>query len=126
MRSRSVTLVLLALLLAAIGYPTTAVASPGPQRRNQEQQSANNKVDINTASAKDLEALPGIGPAKARKIVDGRPYSSPADLRRAGVSPSVIEKIRPFVTVSSTSTSRREDEKTSTPPPVNPWGRTNA
>jgi DNA uptake protein ComE-like DNA-binding protein len=37
-------------------------------------------VDLNTASTTQLETLPGISPAKANKIVSGRPYSTPNDL----------------------------------------------
>ncbi len=59
------------------------------------------KVDINTASQADLEKLPGIGPATAKKIVAGRPYSSVADLSKAGVSKSVIQKITPMVTAGA-------------------------
>jgi len=33
-------------------------------------------VDLNTASEKDLEAIPGIGRATAKKIVGHRPYQS--------------------------------------------------
>lgn len=58
------------------------------------------KVDINTASQADLEKLPGIGPATAKKIIAGRPYASAADLSKAGVSKSVIQKITPMVTAS--------------------------
>jgi DNA uptake protein ComE-like DNA-binding protein len=61
------------------------------------------KVDLNTASEKELEELPGVGPATAKKIVAGRPYSSAADLSRAGVSKSTIEKISPMVTASASS-----------------------
>lgn len=60
-------------------------------------------VDLNTASPKELEALPGVGKATAKKIVAGRPYSSVADLSKAGVSAKTIEKISPLVTVSSPS-----------------------
>ena len=37
-------------------------------------------VDLNSASTAQLEALPGISPARAHKIVAGRPYSTPNDL----------------------------------------------
>ncbi len=59
------------------------------------------KIDVNTASLANLEKLPGIGPATAKKIVAGRPYASVADLSKAGVSAGVIEKITPLVTVSA-------------------------
>ena len=39
-------------------------------------------LDINGAATKQLEALPGITPPLARAIVDGRPYTDPADLTR--------------------------------------------
>src|SRR5262249_55421870 len=57
------------------------------------------KVDLNTASEADLEALPGIGPATAKKIIAGRPYSSVKDLSKAGVSAKTLDKITPMVTV---------------------------
>jgi competence protein ComEA len=57
------------------------------------------KVDINSASVKDLEDLPGVGPATAKKIVAGRPYTSVADLAKAGVPASTIEKLTPLVIV---------------------------
>ena len=61
-------------------------------------------VDLNTASEKELEDLPGVGPATAKKIIGGRPYSSVDDLAKAGVSKSTITKIRPQVTVGAAST----------------------
>jgi competence protein ComEA len=37
-------------------------------------------VDINTAPAADLKALPGMTDSDAAKIVQGRPYKDPSDL----------------------------------------------
>jgi competence protein ComEA len=58
-------------------------------------------VDLNTASEKELEAIKGVGPATAKKIVAGRPYKSIDELSKAGLSAKKIEAIKPFVTVGS-------------------------
>jgi DNA uptake protein ComE-like DNA-binding protein len=42
-------------------------------------------IDINSASAADLQSLPGISAARARRIIDNRPYSSAHDLVSKGV-----------------------------------------
>jgi len=59
------------------------------------------KIDINSATEKELEDLPGVGPATAKKIVAGRPYASVGDLSKAGVPAKTIEKITPLVSVGS-------------------------
>src|SRR6185437_6000148 len=59
------------------------------------------RVDINSASEKDLDTLPGVGPATAKKIIAGRPYSSVSDLSRAGLPPSTIQKISSRIEVGS-------------------------
>ena len=61
------------------------------------------KVDLNTASQQELENLPGVGEATAKKIVAGRPYSKVADLEKAGVPKGTVDKIRKLVTVSKSS-----------------------
>jgi DNA uptake protein ComE-like DNA-binding protein len=71
------------------------------------------KVDLNSASQAELEALPGVGAATAKKIMAKRPYSSVADLSRAGVSPSTMNKIRDKVQVGSAPKAERAAEKTS-------------
>jgi predicted DNA-binding helix-hairpin-helix protein len=35
------------------------------------------KIDINSATVKELETLPGIGPKMAQAIIDQRPYEKP-------------------------------------------------
>jgi competence protein ComEA len=56
-------------------------------------------VDINSASEKELEAIKGIGPASAKKIVANRPYKSVDELSKAGLSAKGVEAMKPFVTV---------------------------
>lgn len=55
-------------------------------------------VDLNSASEKDLEALPGVGPATAKKIVAGRPYKSTDELKKAGLNDKAVESLKPLVT----------------------------
>jgi competence protein ComEA len=68
------------------------------------QKSVAGLVDINSASQKDLEAVKGVGPATAKKIIAGRPYKSVDELSKAGLNAKAVEKIKPFVTVGSAQT----------------------
>jgi len=56
------------------------------------------RVSINYAAAADLENVPGIGPALARRIVAYRPYRSLDDLLRVpGIGPRSLQKLRPYL-----------------------------
>ena len=68
-------------------------------------------VNVNTATAEELELLPGIGPSKARAILEARErlggFKSLADLESVrGIGSSTVEQLRPFVTVSGKTTAR--------------------
>ena len=67
-----------------------------------EPQAEQAPLDLNTASAQQLETLPGIGPELAARIVEDReangPFASPEDIQRvAGIGAGKYEKIRGLI-----------------------------
>jgi len=65
-------------------------------------------VDLNTATFEDLQALPGIGPALAGRIVTSRrdkgPFCAIDDLARVkGVGVKTVERLRPQLSASCSS-----------------------
>lgn len=70
------------------GAPVSASGSGG-----------NGLVNLNTASAEGLMALPGIGPSKAAAIIANRPYDGVDDLDRVpGFGPKTVDQLRELVT----------------------------
>ena len=64
---------------------------------------AETKVNVNSATANELDALPGVGPATAAAIVRARttkPFATVDELQTRGlVSPKVFADLRDLVTV---------------------------
>jgi competence protein ComEA len=65
-------------------------------------------VDLNTATAAELDALKGVGPAKAKAIIDYRekngPFESVDDLDKVkGFGIKTVEKLRPDITVDGSA-----------------------
>jgi len=88
-------------LVCVLTVAVPAFAGQAPAAKTAQSKAPAAPVNLNTASQAELEALPGVGPATAKKIIAGRPFASVADLARAGVPKSTIEKIAPLVTVGA-------------------------
>lgn len=86
---------------AAVMLPRVPRGVPAPMHAK-----ANVKIDLNIASAAELEALPRIGPSLARRIVEDRqthgPFRSVDELDRVkGIGPRTMELLRPYATVTA-------------------------
>jgi competence protein ComEA len=84
--------------LGAVAYAAVealvTVGQPGERPR----------IDLNEATARQLDWLPGIGPVRAAEIVRDReengPFTSLADLKRVhGVGPATVDKLSPWAEV---------------------------
>ncbi len=58
------------------------------------------KVNINSAPIDELDLLPGIGPAKAQAIIEGRPFKTIEDIKKVrGIKEGEFAKIKDIITV---------------------------
>jgi competence protein ComEA len=78
-------------------------AAPTPSATNSA--AAGGLVNINTATAAELETLPEIGPALAQRIVDYRtahgPFAALDDLLEvSGIGPATLDAIRDYITLT--------------------------
>jgi competence ComEA-like helix-hairpin-helix protein len=83
-------------------------------------------VNLNTATAEELQQVPGIGPATAEKILQARKsygkFKSVSDLEAIrGIGPKRLEKMRKYLTVGAPAPQNkksvvRASPSTKTPP----------
>jgi competence protein ComEA len=82
----------------------TATALPGSQKapdvmpRNTAAVPNTDPIDINTATAVQLKALPGVSESDSAKIIQGRPYSDKSQLvSKKVVSEATYDKIKDHI-----------------------------
>lgn len=100
---------------AAAAAPDAAVADAGPpvglsgllptptppsSRAGEVAVAPGGLINVNTATAAELETLPGIGASRAQAIIDNRPYQTVDDLNRVpGIGDATLARLRPLVAV---------------------------
>lgn len=93
--SLSFLVALLAGSLPAVSLAQTAAKPAAAPAATSAVAKTGQMLDLNSASPTDLKALPGIGDAYAKRIVDGRPYASKNQLLTKGILPqATYDKIK--------------------------------
>jgi len=90
--------------LSAVVSPTPKPDAPiprsGPVERNRshaKEKTPLGKIDINTATEKELTTVPGISHVMAARIIAARPFRSADDLKRvSGIGDKKYAQIRPY------------------------------
>ena len=87
-----------------LGVLEPYLAFSGGRLQGEARSSGAGPVDLNTATATDLEALPGVGPALAGRIVSYREsHGRFADIGALdavpGIGPAMAERLKPHLTV---------------------------
>ena len=92
---------LILLLVLSVFLPLGIAQAPktaGTETKNAQVKKttpSTDLIDINSASADQLKALPGIGDAYSKKIIDGRPYANKSQLVSRKIIPqATYDKIK--------------------------------
>lgn len=89
LRTASTILGLVASTLFGILPAVMAQSKPTAKSTTVASATASSKpVDINSATADQLKALPGIGDVYSQKIIAGRPYANKTQLKSKGIVPA--------------------------------------
>lgn len=74
---------------------SSSSSSGSSSKKDESKQSSGDCIDINSASEKDLQNIIHLGPARAKEVLDLRPFNSVDDLTRVnGIGPARIKDIK--------------------------------
>jgi endonuclease YncB( thermonuclease family)/predicted flap endonuclease-1-like 5' DNA nuclease len=84
--------------ISATPTASAVIASPAADKKSHaKEKSPLGKIDINTATEKELTTVPGIGHVMAARIIAARPFRSADDLKKvSGIGDKKYVQIRPY------------------------------
>lgn len=103
---------------APSGTPTAAVGMQKVRTEISRQLPKNGPLDLNRASADELESLPGIGAVLAQRVIEFRKsaggFRSVEDLRQVkGIGAKKFDRVRPLVMVAAPATKGKAEKQPS-------------
>ena len=115
-RRHSVPRVVFAVCVLCLGLLPAVLAKKKPPAH---------PININTASASELQQVPGIGPSTAQKILDTRKsygaFKSVDDLLAIkGIGPKKLDKMRRYLTVGKPSSKKQSNSPQTAAAPAKP------
>jgi DNA uptake protein ComE-like DNA-binding protein len=104
------TLVALACIGAPLAFGGQVHAAPRPLPAAFVAPPLEGQLNVNTATAEQLELLPGIGPVTAQRILDyvkQHPIKHPSQLMRIkGIGRKTYDRLKPYLVIEGETTLR--------------------